>query len=554
MAVFGATTNTIREKMLDLSKELTVFIIDCGNPNYLDCLESLSKQKVTFTLQLIRYTSPLSMAFQYMLDECETKYFVQVDSDFVLYPDAIEYLYNKITKQDDKTAICYCQLFDSHLEQKICGIRIYNHEIVVNYRFNHQHPSCEVEQSQRLQSSGYQLIADDKVLGLHSPKWTHELIYYRYKNIAQKQDFFRTKQGFYNLKQTLTDKLEKSKDKKNLIALMGYLLGKYAKEEFKAEKDYTKQDDKFNQSMTMFNISKSTDKLNVLFLFDVYGWVFYFETYNYKKWSYHNIIPAKFDEITVKDFENIQVLVIPGSCHYKFLQDKGLIKEAKNRGIKIVVQYNSEIELEKQRPVATEADLLVASSPNILRRLKKLGANKTIYLPHNVDTEVFVPRWQYNDFTIGWAGNKVEPVKNYNLLSQLKFPVNVKSDWGEEHFVHGRTLEPMVEFYNSIDIYLCLSRNEGSPYGILESLSCGKVCLGTNTGIIPQVLPKWFIIDQNKDIVAQVNTKLDYLKSLDLETFRQLGESNRVFIEQYFSWWRNVKQLDDLYTKLVNNE
>jgi len=109
----------------------------------------------------------------------------------------------------------------------------------------------------------------------------------------------------------------------------------------------------------------------------------------------------------------------------------------------------------------------------------------------------------------------------------------------------------MVRFYNDLDIYLCISKSEGSPYGILESASCGKICIGTNTGIIPLVLPKWFIIDQTNDIVSQVNSKLDYLKSLPKEVLQQIGSNNRKFIEQNFSWWRNIKLLDDTYTKLI---
>jgi glycosyltransferase involved in cell wall biosynthesis len=80
----------------DLSDVLTVFVIRCGyNPNYDDCISALMSQTVNFELIEIKDKTPMSKAFQTMIDKCQTKYYIQVDEDMILNEDAIEKIYIK---------------------------------------------------------------------------------------------------------------------------------------------------------------------------------------------------------------------------------------------------------------------------------------------------------------------------------------------------------------------------------------------------------------------------------------------------------------------------
>src|SRR5438132_881901 len=64
---------------LELTNEVTVFVTTVGAPSLPACLERLKRQDCTFELCVIDHVAPMHVAFQRMLDECRTPYYVQVD-------------------------------------------------------------------------------------------------------------------------------------------------------------------------------------------------------------------------------------------------------------------------------------------------------------------------------------------------------------------------------------------------------------------------------------------------------------------------------------------
>jgi GR25 family glycosyltransferase involved in LPS biosynthesis len=176
----------------DLSKFLTVFIISCGfNPNYEDCKMSLENQTVKFKLKEVKNISPMSKAFQKMIDDCDTDYYIQVDEDMILFEDTIEKIYDRFIITEDNISIIAHMLNDNHLDFDIYGIKGYKHKIMKNYPYNLEIISCEVEQMARLQNDGFETLMYSEVVGYHSPKWTEQLIYERYFDLMEKWKVFK---------------------------------------------------------------------------------------------------------------------------------------------------------------------------------------------------------------------------------------------------------------------------------------------------------------------------------------------------------------------------
>jgi GR25 family glycosyltransferase involved in LPS biosynthesis len=205
----------------DLSELLTVFVIRAGeNPNYEDCFNSLLNQTVKFNLIEIKDVAPMSAAFQRMIDECKTEYYIQVDEDMILFEDTIEKIYNRLLKSENKINMVAHMLNDEHLDFNIYGIKGYKHSIMKNYSYNLEIISCEVEQMTRLQNDGFETLMYPDVVGYHSPKWTEQLIYERYFDLMEKWKIFK-----YDWLDELPAKLLqifKSKPNNiNLFALMG---------------------------------------------------------------------------------------------------------------------------------------------------------------------------------------------------------------------------------------------------------------------------------------------------------------------------------------------
>lgn len=236
----------------DLSETLTVFIIRSGqNPNYIDCLNSLKKQTVNFLLKEIVDIAPMSKAFQKMIDDCETEYYIQVDEDMILDENSIEKIYDEVISSDDKVAIVAHMLRDVHLDFDIYGIKGYKHSILKNYPYNLKIISCEVDQMNRMNVDGYSTSMIEKVVGRHSPKWSPELIYERYFDLMEKWKKFK-----YHWMGEIPAKLLKifqdSPSNINLYALMGALSSIYTEEPIRnREKNFRLKDDNFERIKEM---------------------------------------------------------------------------------------------------------------------------------------------------------------------------------------------------------------------------------------------------------------------------------------------------------------
>lgn len=185
-------------QLRDLSREVTVFVTTVGAPTAQACLERLRQQDCTFQLQIIDHVAPMNEAFQRMLDECRTPYYVQVDEDMLLHPHAIRTLYERIISAAPNVAIFAADLYDVHLQRCISGIKIFRHEIVRRYPFEAS-DGFEKAQVTRLAADGYlfhhtaperEPVAG-RTLGLHGTQWTVETIYERYLTLARRRVIYK---------------------------------------------------------------------------------------------------------------------------------------------------------------------------------------------------------------------------------------------------------------------------------------------------------------------------------------------------------------------------
>jgi hypothetical protein len=140
--------------VVDLSDAVTVFVTTVGAPTLAACMAHLQAQDCRFTLRLIENVAPMNVAFQRMLDECTTPYYVQVDEDMLLDPHAVRTLYERIEATSPRAAMFVATLFDVHLARCIIGVKIYRHDVVRRYPLAMQ-DSFESDQARRIEADGY---------------------------------------------------------------------------------------------------------------------------------------------------------------------------------------------------------------------------------------------------------------------------------------------------------------------------------------------------------------------------------------------------------------
>jgi len=224
--------------MTDLSDKLTVFIIAIEKlKNYEECFLSIQNQTVSFKIELILDITPMHKAFQKMLDNCKTPYFVQVDEDMILDNNAIETLYNSIINSPDLTTmICY-DLFDCHLQKTIEGVKIYKHDIFKKFPYENK-MGFEMNQLSQLEQQGYNYKIIKQIIGKHSPYWTNINIYNRYYELIMRNRKICC--GLDKLPNKLFNIFQQTPTKLNFFAVMGAFMALIDKDDSLTTKDYNK--------------------------------------------------------------------------------------------------------------------------------------------------------------------------------------------------------------------------------------------------------------------------------------------------------------------------
>ncbi len=92
---------------------------------------------------------------------------------------------------------------------------------------------------------------------------------------------------------------------------------------------------------------------------------------------------------------------------------------------------------------------------------------------------------------VGWAGSLSNQGPEQRGFHDLIAPA-VRSvgrpDWSWRREKRWRSPVEMLEFYRSIDIYLCASRSEGTPNPCLEAAACGVPLVTTRVGNMPELV------------------------------------------------------------------
>jgi hypothetical protein len=242
----------VRGEVTDLRDRVTVFVTTVGYPTFGACLEHLRAQDSRFTLRIIDHVAPMNAAFQRMLDECTTPYYVQVDEDMLLYPHAVRTLYERLAAMDSRTVQYVAALYDAHLQRVIYGLKIFKHTVVRRYPFRDV-IGCEWDQIRRFRADGYVDVRSpldgatrhsEHTLGVHGTYWTAEAVYLRYFVLELSRRMGnRTHEWLRETAATFLQRFLDTGSEVDFHALMGVLAGALADgTTMGREKDYRTYD------------------------------------------------------------------------------------------------------------------------------------------------------------------------------------------------------------------------------------------------------------------------------------------------------------------------
>jgi len=234
------------------TSEVTAFVISAGNnPNYEDCIAALKWQSVLPKIEVIKDYSPMDRAFQEMLNRVTTPYFIQVDNDMILDKEAVSIMLDAIKSSPNKRAMLAFKLRDVHLSFDIYGVKIYKSKICKRYTYQENHPSCEMDQLERIQKDGFTYSVIPTVVGKHSPLWTDEDIFIRYYGLMKKYKIYGY-DWISHLPRKIYNLSAKFNDDKNFFALAGILTAIVDGKELTGEKNFRDHNEDFVEIKSMY--------------------------------------------------------------------------------------------------------------------------------------------------------------------------------------------------------------------------------------------------------------------------------------------------------------
>jgi hypothetical protein len=131
----------------------------CGEETEYDCLKSIEPFRNEIQFQEVRNVYPQIKALNQMLDQVETDYLIPLDSDMVLFPDALERIQRAIDKysHDLQWHSILFPLWDTLSEKKILALKILRTNIMKQYPFV-ESATPDIEHFECLTKAGFTCI------------------------------------------------------------------------------------------------------------------------------------------------------------------------------------------------------------------------------------------------------------------------------------------------------------------------------------------------------------------------------------------------------------
>lgn len=208
---------------------------------------------------------------------------------------------------------------------------------------------------------------------------------------------------------------------------------------------------------------------------------------------------------------------------------------------------------------AEHSALLLASSPHLHELLRGVFPGSRVGTCYDgVDVEHFVeqPWQQRRGLVVGWAGNADETyhgkTKGLHLLRKAVDALPFAELSLAERTASPVPYDEMPSWYRSIDVYVCMSTQEGTPNPVLEASASGRPWVSTDVGIVGQL--NRTLWQQECGIIIKRETRalqraLERLNR-DPALAQQLGAAGRRAAEQW-SWREHAEQFRVAFRSLL---
>jgi len=194
-------------------------------------------------------------------------------------------------------------------------------------------------------------------------------------------------------------------------------------------------------------------------------------------------------DITTKDLKKVDFVHVHGLQMLPLIMD-ALVESGTPWGFE-VISHRSLKSIPRCKSILKKASVCWCKNVQLIDIIKPYLSITPVYVPNGVNASIFKP----TSIRVGWAGNGCNDshlvYKGVPLIKEAIKQLN-KEGSNYKFFIGGEypkvwDHKKMVEFYQSLDIFVNASEGEGCSNVTNEALSCGIPVVSTDVGIIREL-------------------------------------------------------------------
>jgi glycosyltransferase involved in cell wall biosynthesis len=202
-----------------------------------------------------------------------------------------------------------------------------------------------------------------------------------------------------------------------------------------------------------------------------------------------------------------------------------------------------------------------ANNLTLARKLEAALGRDVFYTPNGVDTRFFQPAaappaspLPAAPLRVGWAGSLDNQSSAHRGIHELIVPAVAAVEGAELHLAarehRWRNAEEMRDYYQSLHVYVCASRSEGTPNPCLEAAACGVPIVTTPVGNMPEFIrdgENGFFVTRNVDDIAD---KVRRLRD-DPQLRARVGAAARATAEAW-DWRHHATRYAEMFEAVLD--
>jgi glycosyltransferase involved in cell wall biosynthesis len=266
-------------------------------------------------------------------------------------------------------------------------------------------------------------------------------------------------------------------------------------------------------------------------------------------------------EVSDTDIDEAHLVLV---YYWLVIDQLSRLKRAFNRARdRLMLGVCSEYELEGtwRRPglrmLSTLPRAIFANNLRLRKQLEATLGREVFYTPNGVDTGFFRPALApppAGPLRVGWAGSLTNQSSVHRGVREFIAPAVAAVEGAELRLAvredRWRNPAEMLEFYQSLDVYVCASRSEGTPNPCLEAAACGVPVVTTRVGNMPELIrdgANGLFVTRNVDDMAAALRRLRD----DPELRVRMGGAARASVEDW-DWRHQAPRYAEMFQAVLD--